>query len=209
MPARTPTAPAPAPVAAGPSSCPQCGTAVIPGEAFCDNCGAALLSAPHAAPTPAPSLPFGGVPPQASYPAPQPVAPAAPRPNTPAPPRPAPPPVAPTPPARLVLAPASLIVRASGARLALPAAAEATLGRADPVSNFFPDLDLTPHEAINSGVGRRHARIFIQGGQVYAEDLDSTNGTFRNGARLAPRQPTPLANGDELCLGKLALTVQL
>jgi hypothetical protein len=199
--APAPAAPAPAPVAAGPSSCPQCGTAVIPGEAFCDNCGAALLGAPQAAPAPAPSLPFGGVPAQPSYPAPQPVAPT--------PPRPAPAPVAPAPPARLVLAPASLIVRASGTRLPLPAATETTLGRADPVSNFFPDIDLTPHEAINSGVGRRHARIFVQSGLIYAEDLDSTNGTFRNGARLAPRQPTPLANGDELRLGNLALTVQL
>src|SRR5689334_19131904 len=39
------SAPDPAPVAAsGPSVCPVCGTPVIPGEAFCDNCGAALLT---------------------------------------------------------------------------------------------------------------------------------------------------------------------
>jgi pSer/pThr/pTyr-binding forkhead associated (FHA) protein len=172
-----------------------------------------LLSAPVAAPAaPAPGLPFGGVPAQPSYPAPQPVAPAAPRPTqqpvAPAAPRPVVP-VQQPPPQRLVLAPASLIVRSSGARLPLPAAAEATMGRADPVSNFFPEVDLTDHEAIASGVGRRHARLFIQSGQVLVEDLDSTNGTFRNGARLAPRQPVALANGDELRLGNLALTVQL
>ncbi|RRR72252.1 MAG: FHA domain-containing protein, partial [Candidatus Viridilinea halotolerans] len=84
-----------------------------------------------------------------------------------------------------------------------------TLGRSDPVSNFFPDLDLTPFDAVGNGVGRRHVRIFVQSGQVCVEDLDSTNGTFRNSARLAPRQPIPLANGDELRLGNLALTIQL
>jgi pSer/pThr/pTyr-binding forkhead associated (FHA) protein len=116
-------------------------------------------------------------------------------------------PSAPPPPATLNAA--SLVVRASGAILALPAAAQAVVGRADPVSNFAPDLDLTPHGAIESGVGRRHARLFVQGGQILIEDLDSTNGTFRNGVRLAPRQPTPVANGDELRLGSLTLAVQL
>jgi pSer/pThr/pTyr-binding forkhead associated (FHA) protein len=119
-------------------------------------------------------------------------------------------PVAPPPsPARVALAPASLLVRASGAALPLPATAQVLIGRADPVSNFFPDLDMTPHGALEGGVGRRHARLFVQGGQIMLEDLDSTNGTFRNGARLAPRQPTPLANGDELRLGSVLLTVQL
>ncbi len=204
-------APPPAPVAgpvsagpasAGPSLCPQCGTAVIPGEAFCDNCGAALLGGMRPAPAvAAPTLPYGGVPAQPSYPPPQPAQPAPV--VSPVPPPP------PAPPARAALAPASLLVRSSGAGLPLPAVTQAVIGRSDPVSNFFPDLDLTPHGAVEGGVGRRHARLFVQGGQIFVEDLDSTNGTFRNGARLAPRQPTPLANGDELRLGNLALTVQL
>jgi pSer/pThr/pTyr-binding forkhead associated (FHA) protein len=59
------------------------------------------------------------------------------------------------------------------------------------------------------GVGRRHARIFVHGGQLAVEDLDSTNGTFLNAARLAPRQPTPLKAGDTLRLGNLALRVEL
>lgn len=215
--AATPPPPAPAApvagqVAAGPSLCPQCGTAVIPGEAFCDNCGASLLAGARPAPaTSAPTLPYGGVPAQPSYPPPQPAQPA-PQPARPAPqPAPvAPAPAAPPPaPARSALAPASLLVRSSGATIALPAAAQVVVGRADPVSNFFPDLDLTPHGAVDGGVGRRHARLFVQGGQIMVEDLDSTNGTFRNGARLAARQPVPLANGDELRLGNLAFTVQV
>jgi pSer/pThr/pTyr-binding forkhead associated (FHA) protein len=83
------------------------------------------------------------------------------------------------------------------------------VGRADAVSNFFPDVDLTPHGALDTGVGRRHARLLVQGGALLVEDLDSTNGTFLNGARLAPRQPAPLGAGDELRLGNLALRVEL
>jgi hypothetical protein len=206
-------APAGATISAGPSVCPQCGTAVIPGEAFCDTCGASLLVGSVAAPAGAgaASQPYGGVAPQPSYPSPQPV-------GIPpvAPPVSSPPPVAPpvnvTPPVapqgRPSLAGISLAI-AAGAVLALPASGEAVIGRADPVSNVFPDIDLGPHGALEHGVGRRHARIFLQGGQVLVEDLDSTNGSFLNAARLAPRQPQPLRAGDELRLGNLAFKVQL
>ena len=183
------TIPAGSPVVvAGPNSCPQCASAVIPGEAFCEQCGAALLNTP---PRPAtPMVPPAQPPPSTPTPAAQP------RPNA-------------IPAARTTLAPASLVVRSSGAILSLPASNEAIVGRADPVSNFFPDLDLTPHDAVTHGVGRRHARLFIQGGQIYLEDLDSTNGTFRNRARLVPRQPVALLNGDELRLGSLLLNIQI
>jgi len=206
-------APVPGLATAGPSTCPQCGTAVIPGEAFCDTCGAALLGPTRPAPAAAPGLPFGGLPPQPNYPAPQPVAPA-PQPNYPAPlpivtPPIITPPVAVAAPLRAALAPTRLLVQPGGAAIALPAAAQAVLGRADAVSNFFPDVDLTPSGALDHGVGRRHARIFVQGGQLLVEDLDSTNGTFLNAARLAPRQPAPLTGGDELRLGGLVLRVEL
>jgi hypothetical protein len=211
--APAPVVPAAAPVAgqvsAGPSVCPQCGTAVIPGEAFCDTCGAALLGPSRPAQAaPAPSLPFGGVPPQPSYPAPQPVSPAPSQPIV-TPPIVTPPIVTPPQPARSALAPARLVVQRSGATIALPGAPQAVVGRADAVSNFFPDVDLTPHGALDTGVGRRHARIFVQGGALAVEDLDSTNGTFLNGTRLAPRQATPLKTGDELRLGNLTLRVEL
>lgn len=208
-PAPAPAAPAAAPAAAasaGPSVCPQCGTAVIPGEAFCDTCGAALLGATRPAPAaPAPGLPYGGVPPQSSYPAPQPAAPQPPpmaRPPIVTPP-------APQPPARTALAPARLLAQPAGTAIALPAAASALLGRSDAVSNFFPDVDLTPFGAMEQGVGRRHARIFLQAGQLLVEDLDSTNGTFVNAARLSPRQPAPLRAGDLLRLGNLTLKLEL
>jgi pSer/pThr/pTyr-binding forkhead associated (FHA) protein len=92
--------------------------------------------------------------------------------------------------------------------LALPAAAQAVVGRADAVSNFYPEVDLTVHGALEHGVGRRHARIFVQNGQLMVEDLDSTNGTLLNNQKLAARQPQPLRDGDQLQLGRLRMQFQ-
>jgi hypothetical protein len=156
-----------------------------------------------------------GVPPQPAYPAPQP-ANVAPQPVSPppyVPPASYPPPpvnVSPPPPpiatpARAALAPSQLIVAANGTALPLPAAAQAIVGRNDAVSNFYPDIDLTPYGALDQGVGRRHLRLFVQSGQVMVEDLDSTNGTLLNGQKLAARQPQPLRDGDQLQVGRLLL----
>jgi len=111
-------------------------------------------------------------------------------------------------PIRAVLAPSQLIVAASGASLPLPSAVQAIIGRGDPVSNFFPEIDLNPYGAIDNGVGRRHVRLFVQGGQVLIEDLDSTNGTLLNSQKLTARQPQPLRDGDQIVVGKLLLRFQ-
>jgi len=193
--------------------CPQCGTTAIAGEAFCDNCGAPLNAPIRPAGQPMVPAYNVSVPPQPAYPAPQPSSYAPPTPATPSsrqlPPAPAvsfPPPAAM--PVRSVLAPAQLIVVASGASLPLPSAPQAIVGRGDPVSNFFPDIDLNPCDAINNGVGRRHVRLFIQGGQVLLEDMDSTNGTLLNNQKLTARQPQPLRDGDQISVGKLLLRFQ-
>ena len=228
-PATSAPVPAAAPISAGPSSCPQCGSAVIPGEAFCDNCGAPLAvgqSQPVAVPQP-PYSP--GLAPQPTYPPPQaaqtpaaqPTAPSAPvsysqpapQSYTP-PPQPAYTPPAYTPPqpsapARSALAPARLIAVTTGASVGLPAAAQAIIGRADPVSQFRPDLDLTAFGALEQGVGRRHARLFIQDGQIQIEDLESTNGTLVNGQRLSAHRPQALRDGDQIQLGRMVLRIQL
>ncbi|MDY6837282.1 MAG: FHA domain-containing protein [Thermodesulfobacteriota bacterium] len=49
-------------------------------------------------------------------------------------------------------------------------------------------------------LSRRHARIFVEGGRLYIEDLGSTNGTFLGGQRLHD-QPMPLGNGDAIAFG--------
>jgi Double zinc ribbon/FHA domain len=214
QPPTSPMAPAVAapavPSSSGSLVCPQCGTTAIAGEAFCDNCGAPLNAPIRPASPPAAPAYQAGVPPQLSYPAPQPSSYAPPTPPAPSGKRLTPAPVA-TPPAaaaisaRAVLVPAQLIVAASGAALPLPSAAQAIIGRGDPVSNFFPEIDLNPYGAIDNGVGRRHIRLFVQDGQVLIEDLDSTNGTLLNSQRLTARRPQPLHDGDQISVGKLLL----
>ena len=86
-----------------------------------------------------------------------------------------------------------------------PGRTEVIVGREDPVSNVFPEIDLTDHGGDEGGVSRRHARIFVQGIQVFVEDLNSTNYTYVNQQRLTPGQPHPLNDGDELRFGRVKL----
>lgn len=51
-------------------------------------------------------------------------------------------------------------------------------------------------------VSRVHARITQEDGIYYIEDLNSTNGTFKNGLRLQPYEKRRLDKGDELRFGK-------
>jgi len=50
-------------------------------------------------------------------------------------------------------------------------------------------------------ISRRHARLLCLDGSVTLTDNDSSNGTFVNGARLAPGVAVALAKGDEIELG--------
>lgn len=58
----------------------------------------------------------------------------------------------------------------------------------------------------DSSVSRMHARLTEENGQVYLEDLNATNGTFRNGVRLKPYEKVEIWKEDEIKLGKLSFT---
>ncbi|MEM7346845.1 MAG: FHA domain-containing protein [Chloroflexota bacterium] len=83
------------------------------------------------------------------------------------------------------------------------------LGRLDPASDVFPEIDLTNDNGLEKGTSRRHARILKREGTVVIEDLGSINGTFVNGKRLAPYLPEVLNHGDQLQLGKLLVEVEM
>ncbi|MNL80998.1 Oxoglutarate dehydrogenase inhibitor [compost metagenome] len=52
-------------------------------------------------------------------------------------------------------------------------------------------------------ISRKHARLFVEGGAYYVEDLGSLNGTYVNrGPRLMPGSPQLLQAGDEVVMGK-------
>jgi len=79
------------------------------------------------------------------------------------------------------------------------------IGRADPISGVFPDVDLSPYDP-GAKVSRRHARIWCAEGRYWIEDLASANGTFLNGRRLLPpRTPHVLQDGDRLRIGEVSL----
>lgn len=59
------------------------------------------------------------------------------------------------------------------------------------------DLVLNDYSA-----SRVHARIVMEEGICYIEDLNSTNGTFKNGLRMQPYEKRKLESGDELKFGK-------
>lgn len=222
-----------------PIKCPQCGTENLDGALFCDECGASLseLAAQPLEAAPAEAKPTEVVPPAEA--APTEVAPpvvgvlkcpscghenppdarfcedcgaalAAPA-GVPTPtPTPAPvevPPVAPPPVAVPV---AALIIPETGTELSLDfSKGEVLIGRTDPVSRVFPDVDLTPHGGFDAGVSRKHCRIIKQGDQFFVEDLQSTNGTKLNGRFIPPNQPQPLKDGDVLELGAFKVTFKV
>lgn len=101
-----------------------------------------------------------------------------------------------------------LVVQADNAAFDLAGKNEVLIGREDPVSNIYPDIDLTPHGGEEGGVSRLHAKLFLNGSQYLVEDQNSTNFTFINRQKLAPKTPTPIKDGDELRLGRVTLMFQ-
>jgi hypothetical protein len=107
-------------------------------------------------------------------------------------------------PAATMVAP-KLVVEADNTAFELGGKSEWTIGREDPVSNIFPDIDLTPHGGEEGGVSRLHAKLSTQGGQYFIEDQNSTNFTFVNRQKLPPKTPTPIKDGDEVKLGRVLM----
>ncbi len=166
---------------AGTQVCPNCGAVSPAGEAFCSNCGSMLSGASASAPAAA----------AVTTPADVSAAPA---------PAPSPSPVATAAPLT-----ARLIVEADNQEFDLSGKDNILIGREDAVSNIFPEIDLTPHGGEEGGVSRQHARIFVENGKYMIEDENSTNFTFLNRKKLAPKTPTPLHDNDEIKLGRVLL----
>ncbi len=78
-------------------------------------------------------------------------------------------------------------------RLTPSVQSDLVIGRDDACDYVLPDT--------MEGASRQHARIFIQAGQIYIEDLGSANGTFLNGQ---PVTRSPLKPADSVRFGKTA-----
>ena len=84
--------------------------------------------------------------------------------------------------------------------LALGERAGVVLGRSTTKVDFMID-----HEAVS----REHIRLTVTGGNLYAEDLNTLNGTRINDHALNPREQALLQNNDQLELGPVVFQVRL
>ncbi|MBN2393579.1 MAG: zinc-ribbon domain-containing protein [Anaerolineae bacterium] len=199
---QAPIPPTPSAPAAGGMVCKNCGAQLQPGSAFCDMCGApvsAPVAQPQYQPQPVAQQPVYPQPPtQPQYQQPQYAPPS---------------PMAPQQIGEGAIYPPAggrFVVQQTGAQLTFPPGkAEIIVGREDAASNIFPEVDLNDHGGDEGGVSRRHARVALKDGQFYIEDLGSVNFTFVNHQKLAPNQPHPLNNGDEVQFGRVKLNFYL
>jgi hypothetical protein len=105
--------------------------------------------------------------------------------------------------------PEKLVHTASGMEFPLALGPETTIGRRDPVTGIFPDIDLTPVDSQRS-VSRRHAKIYRRGNKFFlSEEIGTMNSTFLNGGRLDTGVPGELRSGDELRFGVVVLRLDL
>jgi len=82
---------------------------------------------------------------------------------------------------------------------------EYTIGRKHKSQSVIPDIDLSLFKAYDWGISRLHATIIVRPGSVSITDIGSSNGTWIDGKRLPPNQPSLLKHGDIFYLGKLKI----
>ncbi|NLD72653.1 MAG: FHA domain-containing protein, partial [Chloroflexi bacterium] len=99
-----------------------------------------------------------------------------------------------------------LVIATSGIEIPLPTGQQVVVGREDPYTGVYPDVDLSPHGGEEGGVSRRHFRIAQSGGRYTVEDLNSTNMTYVNRQQLQPGAPVALSDGDEIRAGRVRMT---
>ena len=86
---------------------------------------------------------------------------------------------------------------------------ENQIGRWDPETGAFPDIDLEKFD-VEAKVSRKHAIIFRDGNKLAVEDTGSLNGTFVNRSdRLEAGKRVDLKPGDEIIIGKTFLRLEV
>ncbi len=103
----------------------------------------------------------------------------------------------------------SLFVNHVQVELILDLTEPVMIGRCDPSTNYYPDLDLRPFDGEKYGISRQHAYLKLDGDTVVVVDNGSSNGTRLNGTSLQAQKPYTLRDGDELMMGALELRIGL
>lgn len=104
------------------------------------------------------------------------------------------------------MGPERLVHTKSGMEFFLSQGPETTIGRKDPVTGIYPDIDLTPVDGQRS-ISRRHSKIYRRGAKFFlSEEIGTMNGTYRNGQRLETGVPVEILPGDEVRIGMVFTT---
>ena len=185
--------PAPTQVNSGGMVC-TCGSTNPPGSAFCENCGAQLGGVAAQQQYQQPPQQQYQQPPQQQYQQP-------PQQQYQQPPQQQ---------YQPALVTGRFVVQGTNATITFPSGKSVIIiGREDPVSGVYPEIDMDAYGGHDAGVGRQHAKLTAQGGQIFLEDMNSVNGTAVNKQKLPPGQKRPLQNGDEVRFGKMILIYYL
>lgn len=79
------------------------------------------------------------------------------------------------------------------------------IGRNDPKSGNFVEIDLSSLATDPKAISRRHAQIKQEGDRFYLTDIGSTNGTKLNGVRIPTNEWKPVWDGDIIEFGRNAV----
>ncbi len=90
----------------------------------------------------------------------------------------------------------------------LPVTGDMIIGRQGESGGLRPDIDLRRFDDGTMGISRCHAMLFVQDRNLMIQDMDSTNGTYLQGERLAPNVAVPLRSNDRLRFGRLRAIVR-
>ena len=85
----------------------------------------------------------------------------------------------------------------------------ALIGRFDPATGIYPDIDLTGDDG-HLSVSRRHANVIFELGRYFVvEEKGVANGTFVHGARLVAGDVHEIFDGDRISFGTVVMTFQI
>ena len=105
--------------------------------------------------------------------------------------------------------PNAFFVSASSGKKYVVEVSNALIGRFDPATGIYPDIDLTGDDG-HLSVSRRHANIIFELGRYFVvEEKGVANGTFVHGARLAQGDVHEIFDGDRISFGTVVMTFQL
>jgi pSer/pThr/pTyr-binding forkhead associated (FHA) protein len=97
----------------------------------------------------------------------------------------------------------------SPVQVTVPEGQAVVLGRSHHSNSVQPHIDLTPYGGTEQGASRVHAAIRHDERGWWIEDLNSSNGTWVNGRRIAPYDPYPLEGTVLISLSRVEIRVTL